>query len=195
MDIRRPTLGSLLVLALMTLASAGTGGRPAGEGVRLVGGTPQERLLADWALERYRAAGLELPPVEIHFHRDPARCRGNSGFYGSGRLDVCSVDNTVAYSRKVVVHELAHAWSEANLTVGDRERFLNLRGLQSWNSWEGPWGLRGFEQAAEIITWGVTGGAGTVLVPSDDAPEQLRSAYELLTGRPPLEAATRPVVT
>jgi hypothetical protein len=185
MDIKTPTLGCLLVLALVASAPALRASRPS-EGVQLVGGTPQERLLADWALERFRAAGLELPPVEIHFHDDPAGCQDNSGLYRSGRLDVCSVDNTVAYSRKVVVHELAHAWSEAHLTAEDRERFLDLRCLQSWNSREMPWGFRGFEQAAEIITWGVTGGAGTVLVPSDDAPEELRLAYELLAGRAPL---------
>ena len=186
MDIRRHTLESVLVLALAALVSGGTSGWPAEDPVRLVGGTPFDHRLVDWALERYEAAGLELPPVEIHFHRDPAGCRGNSGFYDSGRLDVCSVDNTVAYSRKVVVHELAHAWSEAHLTAEDQGRFLNLRGLRSWNSREIPWGLRGSEQAAEVITWGVTAGVGVaVLMPGDDAPEQLRSAYELLTGRAP----------
>lgn len=187
MDIRRLTLGSLFVVAL--LASAGTSGRPPVEGVRLIGGTPHEHQLADWALKRYQAGGLELPPVEIRFHRDPAGCLDNSGLYRSGRLDVCSVDNTVAYSRRVVVHELAHAWSEAHLTAGDREGFLNLRDLRSWNSRDVPWGLRGFEQAAEIITWGLGEGEMAPLLPTPVDAEALGSLYELLTGRAPITPA------
>lgn len=186
MDIRRLTLGSLLVAALLALAPAEASGGPPGEAVRLLGGTPQEHQLAHWALERYQAAGLDLPPIEIRFHRDPAGCLDNSGFYRSGRLHICSVDNTVAYSRKVVVHELAHAWSEAHLTAEDRERFLDIRELRSWNSLEVPWGLRGTEQAAEIITWGLGEGEIGPLLPAPVDTETLASLYELLTGCAPI---------
>jgi hypothetical protein len=194
MDIRRHARGSLLVLVLAILASAGAHSRPMNEGVRLVGGTSTEQGMVRWALERYQAAGLELPPVEVHFHPDPTGCGDNSGFYRGGRLDVCITGQAEPYARKVVVHELAHAWSEASLTAEDRERFLGLRDLPTWNSWGEPWGMRGCEQAAEIITWGVTGGAVTVLVPTDDAPEQLQTAYDLLTRHSPPGAASLPTV-
>jgi hypothetical protein len=193
MDIRRVALGLAFVVALLPLPSAGASGRPTQEGARLIGATPNERLLADWALERYRRAGLELPPVEIVFHRDPAACLDNSGLYRSGRLDVCAVDGMVAYSRKVLLHELAHAWIEADLTAGDRERFLELRGLPSWNSRAVPWGLRGCEQAAEIVTWGLGEGTIAPLLPTSVDTETLASLYEGLTGRAPITpAAGRP---
>ena len=190
MDITRHTLGFVFVVTLLVLAPAGASERPSAAGSRLVGGTPQEHLLVEWALERYEAAGLELPPLEIRFHRDPAGCVGNSGLYHSGGLDVCSADDTLAYSRKVVLHELAHAWSEGHLTAGDREEFLNIRDLRSWNSGEVPWGLRGNEQAAEIITWGLGEGEIAPMLPSPVDAEKLASLYEGLTGHAPINPAT-----
>jgi len=103
---------------------------------------------------------------------------------------VCSADDTLAYSRKVVLHELAHAWSEGHLTAGDREEFLNIRDLRSWNSGEVPWGLRGNEQAAEIITWGLGEGEIAPMLPSPVDAETLASLYEGLTGHAPINPAT-----
>ncbi len=151
--------------------------------------TPRERALTTWVLARYHSAGLELPAVEIEFHPTAAGCRDNSGFYRDFHLDMCIADQADEYARRVMVHELAHAWSEANLSPADRARFLRLRGLQTWNSWDQPWGLRGFEQAAEVLTWGVGDGATRILLPDRDDANGLTAAYESLTGRPPLERA------
>jgi hypothetical protein len=151
--------------------------------------TPRERALTTWVLARYRSAGLELPAVEIEFHPTGAGCRNNSGFYRASHLDMCIADQSDEYARRVMVHELAHAWSEFNLSADDRTRFLGLRGLQTWNSWDQPWGLRGFEQAAEVLTWGVGDGATRILLPDRDDVDALRVAYESLTGRPPLQRA------
>jgi hypothetical protein len=160
--------------------------RPEREIVRLHDATPREEALVDWAIGRYQAAGMWLPPIDVYFHADASACADNSGIYSGGRLDICSAHKATAYARKVLVHEMAHAWSDAHITPTTIEAFLDLRRLKSWGSWEEPWGLRGYEQAAEIITWGVGDGAIEPLLPTDDDPEQLEIAFQLLVGRPPL---------
>jgi hypothetical protein len=176
-------------IALLLLSSTLGMGQGEAAAPTIADATPRERALTTWVLARYRSAGLELPAVEIEFHPTAAGCRDNSGFYRASHLDMCIEDQSDEYARRVMVHELAHAWSEANLSPADRDRFLRLRGLQTWNSWNQPWGLRGFEQAAEVLTWGIGDGATRILLPDRDDPERLASAYESLTGRPPLQRA------
>jgi hypothetical protein len=182
MDTRTRTGARIVLAALaaLTLAGRWDGGRGPTEAIRLGAATPEQRAIVEWAIERYERAGLELPPLDVVFHDDPAGCRGNSGFYSPGRLDVCSTDDR-DYARKVVVHELAHAWSVANLSAEDRERFLDEQGLDRWSSWEVPWGMRGFERAAEIITWGVGDRSMRPLLPDRD-PADLEAVYRMLTG-------------
>lgn len=181
------------ILLLLTAAALWHGDVPASAGpITVEGATQAQRALVEWALGRYRRAGLELPPVDVHFHADPAGCGGNSGFYASGRLDMCVTEIT-PYARNVIVHELAHAWSDRNLSAEERDRFLHFRHLTAWDSWDDPWAYRGTEQAAEIITWGVGDRAIPPLLEDDDDPEQLLAAYEVLTGgAPPARLAEGP---
>jgi hypothetical protein len=181
----------LLRPVALVLLSTTLGMRPSETpGPSVAADTPRERELATWVLARYRSAGLELPAVEIEFHPDPSGCRDNSGFYRANHLDVCIADQADAYARRVLVHELAHAWSESSLTAADRARFLRLRGLDTWNSWDEPWGARGFEQAAEVLTWGVGDGATRILLPDHDDAASLTRAYLSLTGlQPPAHEA------
>jgi hypothetical protein len=155
-------------------------------GVTVVAQTLQQRQIADWALDRYAEAGLRLPPIEIVFHPAPTGCRGNSGWYGGGRIDLCVTEQTVAYARRTLVHELGHAWVESALTEAERDAFMRERGLESWNSREVPWVERGFEQAAELITWGVGARETRILLPDHDDPESLGAAFEVLTGAQPV---------
>lgn len=60
-----------------------------------------------------------------------------------------------------------------------RERFLELRGLESWNGGDVPWRERGFEHAAEILAWHLGDRVLTPTVP-DNEPEQLEAAVEAL---------------
>jgi hypothetical protein len=171
--------------ALIVLA-ASLGQSPVASSAPTIGAaSPGERALAVWALARYSDAGLELPGVEIDFHRDPSGCRGNSGFYLDLHLDVCVAGQSDAYARRVLVHELAHAWSDARLSLEERDRFLRLRGLDSWDSSDDPWAGRGFEQAAEVMTWALGDGATRILLPDRDDPEGLTTAYRSLTGLVP----------
>jgi len=56
-----------------------------------------------------------------------------------------------------------------------------VRGLRAWNSSADPWGLRGYEQAAEILAWGLGERILTPTIPDND-PERIAASYELLTG-------------
>ncbi|MBA3552099.1 MAG: hypothetical protein H0W27_04425 [Actinobacteria bacterium] len=81
---------------------------------------------------------------------------------------------------------MAHGWAGSNLSSGERARFLELRGLTTWNDHGADWNERGSEHAAEIMSWAL-GDQGTgINTPSipDNSIEQLTAAYELLTGNP-----------
>jgi hypothetical protein len=174
--------------ASILLGSFGrAGARPPSVVVR--DGDPFQRSAATWAIGRYEVAELELPAIEIAFHPNAAACGGNSGFTSGGRIDLCTTSPSLNYLRATLLHEIAHAWLEAHLTDRSRRAFLDLRGLQTWTSPHTPWGLRGVEQAAEIMAWGL--GDGTIQAWFDHEPtEELGVAFELLTERQPLNPET-----
>jgi hypothetical protein len=177
-------IGSRIVVATAAVLTLG----PAQMRATVIGpiavrdATAEQLQLTHWAVQRYEAAGLKLPYVELTFHADPSGCGDNSGFFsGSGRLDMC-VPGTSPLARNVLVHELAHAWCETHLNASDERRFLAFRDLTAWNSYDVPWGLRGMEQAAEIIDWAVGDRMIPPLLPDGtDHPAQLRAAYRELT--------------
>jgi hypothetical protein len=138
-----------------------------------------------WAVGRYRAAGLELPALEVAFHRSVSACGGNSGFASGVRIDLCTTSPSLGYLRATVLHEIAHVWLERHVSDGLRAAFIDLRGLQTWSSPDAPWGLQGVEQAAETLAWGLGDGTVEALV-ADDDPEELADAFELLTRSRPL---------
>ncbi len=123
-------IGTVAVLAI-ALSSSGrpsAGQASAPRGVTVLGGTSEQRELAHWAVGQFDAAGLELPSIEIRFHADARGCGGHLGYSRGGIVDVCST-LVNAMSRRIVLHELAHAWAAVNVTGADRARFLRLRGL------------------------------------------------------------------
>jgi len=80
-----------------------------------------------------------------------------------------------------MLHEIGHIWLDANTTQSLRDRFLEFRGLRSWDASSDPWELRGYEQGAEIMSWALGEWILTAQIPNND-PEQLAPAFELLTG-------------
>ena len=152
---------------------------------RITGGTPAQQAMARWAVSRFEAEGLKLPALEIRFHRSTNGCEGRMGGYSNGTADLCGV-HVNWMSRGDLLHEMAHAWVEANVSADLEARFLRLRQLETWNDHAMDWEARGTEHAAEIISWVVDGqptGKQQASIPRND-PEQLADAYELLTGRP-----------
>lgn len=144
--------------------------------------------LAAWALDRYARADLDLPEVEIHVHEGLTACDGGFGLHTPGdagsRIDICS--DPQVDSRWIILHELGHAWAATNLSATQRVDFVELRGLELWNSSDDRWNQRGTEHAAEILAWGV---AETSRLPGRIADHDLGSvteAFRVLTGTEPI---------
>ena len=158
--------------------------------------TDAERTLIDWATHRFVSAGLTPPSVVFVFHPSTIDCDGRVGLYyrQSDTLHMCRLD------KHTILHELAHAWVDQNLTSATKAAFVTSRDLTTWNGPDTPWELRGTEHAAETIAWalldrnrlvrwvGEDGGESyRLLTIPDSGPAQLASAFELLTGAEPTE--------
>jgi len=115
--------------ALVRAADASVEIRP---DVPIYGATAEQIDLGRWAVRRLEA-GLEAPPVEIHFHQELSDCGGHLGFARDGRIDLCTtlVD---ASARRALLHEIGHIWLDVTTTGSLRDRFLESRGLRSWNA-------------------------------------------------------------
>ncbi|GMQ86652.1 MAG: hypothetical protein BMS9Abin07_2239 [Acidimicrobiia bacterium] len=175
---------SRILFAALLAFSGFTATPAASSGITLVGGTEQDHADVAWASERFDKAGLVLPPVVVEFHADDAGCDGYDGVFRGGedpfRIDVCNAN------RYIVMHELAHAWDQHNLTDEMREEFMELRGLTSWNG-SGSWKERGVEAVAEVITWGLYDHDITA---DREQKREKERAFELITGESPRRQAT-----
>jgi hypothetical protein len=166
-------------------ASAGGDPLPLVGRILLVGArSPSQFDLARWAVGRYERAGLRLPLVVVVLHDEESECHDRRGYYLGGRVDLCTGTRTDPQVRDTFLHELAHAWTDANLEHADAAAFMRLRGLRSWNSANVFWPVRGFEQAAEVISWTL---GERVLSPEipDHEPAEMLVAYRVLTGDEP----------
>lgn len=181
MDTRR-WIGWLAVVAFGATVLAARGTDPT---VGIIGGTPEQRAMADWAVGRFEAGNLTLPSLEVRFHRDRSGCHDRLGYYEDGIASVCAV-HVNQMSRRMMLHEMAHAWVEANVSAGLRERFLRLRQLETWNDQEVAWDERGTEHAADIISWALHDQGTGILLPSipRNSVDELAVGFALLTGRP-----------
>jgi hypothetical protein len=182
---RARRVAELLVAGVLVAATLGAGG--GGTQITITGGTPEQHDMARWAIERFHAHGFELPALEIRFHEDRAECRGRMGYYEAGVVSVCRVKvRADDWAARELLHEMAHGWLETNVVGAVRERFLELRGLRTWNDHDAEWEARGFEHGAEIVAWAIGGQAGGILLPSipDNSVARLARAYEALTGGP-----------
>ena len=149
-------------------------------GVVVFAQDPAQRRLAEWAVARFERAELDPPTVEIHFHGSSSWCGGHLGYARGGRVDVCTIlENEMA--RRNLLHELGHIWIDQNVSQADRDRFLELRGLWTWNASTVDWGDRGYEQGAEIMAWALGDRILTAQIPQNDAA-RLAEGFELLTG-------------
>lgn len=194
MDTATRTLANrialIVCLALAALAFGSRAPVAAARPMVISGATAAEERTIDWAFHRFKAGGLEgMPPLEVYLHGSRDSCNGNLGLYLAGRIDLCTKGLLQPYGRDFALHEMAHAWTEAN---GSRERlgrFMRTRGIATWNDRHLPWRERGAEQAAEIISWGLGEGEIQPVLPTPVDAETLASLYELLTGRAPITPA------
>jgi hypothetical protein len=146
----------------------------------------EQRAMAEWALGRYQAAGLEFPPLVIEFAgRDLARCDGAPG---RTYLDETTAVVKMCWNaRFILLHELAHVWASHNLPAAKHEPFMAMRAdAISWASSEVAWAQRGSEHAANVIAWGVLEDPFPISRTYPNDPDALRDAFVFLTGIEPL---------
>ena len=196
----RPT--RILVLALILISTGGdpveSPTEPWPDSIRLVDliGDPHQVdgivEVYRWTLGRYEAMGLELPAMTVTFHRERSNCWDFQGLWISGedgmRVEICVGGEMKR--RRILLHELAHAWLADNLDQADRDEFVARHGLAGWSGLHIEHDLQGVEHAAEVIVWGLD----EVCRPSHwlsgmSDPTELVEEFELLTNRSPLCAS------
>ena len=195
MDIATRTRSRRIALLLcLGIAAASLGGQrsaPAHPSLEIHGASATEERAIDWSIRRFREAGLDgMPTLEVYLHGSHDACAGGLGLYHAGRIDLCTEDSSEPYQRKFALHEMAHAWTEANVDSAVLQRFMEIRGVDAWNDRiADAWKERGTEQSAEIITWGLGEGEIAPLLPEAVDVPTLARLYELLTGRAPITPA------
>jgi hypothetical protein len=146
-------------------------------------------------LARFDSAGLE-PPVTPAIAFDPydERCAQAAGWFdlATHRILICDDADSICTDgrcwgepslRRVLRHELAHAWVETYAAAAARQSFLRTVGATEWEDPQQTATLRGIEWAAETVAWGVARD-GSSTPPSLRHPDcaVLALAYLSLTG-------------
>lgn len=144
--------------------------------VQVRGGTGQQRTAVEQAVAVYTRRNLMLPGLTVRIHSDEVECDGHGGIFrysGSDlNIDLCS---DLPY---VIIHELGHAWTHANMTAADRRSYAQTRGLPTWNDWSYEWKERAAEDAAFVLQQNLM---ATTRVRATARWDDLISAFEALT--------------
>ena len=105
------------------------------------------------ALDRFDEAGLDLPPLIIEIHDSEESCDGHGGLFvpssDVSRVELCSPETFI------LLHELGHAWESISMTDPEREAFVELAELPSWDDRSTAWKDRGREVVANTIATGL----------------------------------------
>lgn len=138
--------------------------------------------------------GFAVPEFLARFHTTDEPCKGHRGLHvvtsdGVSTIHVCAThDNPLVIEmvrERTLMHEVAHAWVDQNVSADQVIAFMDLRCLRVWDDGTvAAWGELGAEHAAEILLWGMTGETRNInfRIPDDDV-EELRAAYDILIGR------------
>lgn len=160
--------------------------------VRILDPTPDHHALVDWAIGLYQAAGLELPPLRVDFASGTDRCpAGVDGRFVPGEPEslvlLCpAAGANDLHRRHIILHEFAHAWDYHQLSDPQRDAFLELRSAEAWRSPDLAWWEMGSEQAAEIMTWGLSDQPLPIIKIYRNSCQDLHAGYQLLVSSPPL---------
>ena len=187
-------------LTVMTPPSAATGdgagqSSPSSEPrVQLIDLSPAQSDVVNEAVALFADAGLVLPGLIVRGSSDDEVCGGRDGRHrsleGWSEIDLCTREAS-AWERRVVLHELAHAWSSHGLTEERKAAFQALRGWTYWEAYDhAEWRDNGTEQAAEIVAWGVNDHAAPTVQIGHSTCAELRTGYLTLTGSQPRHGLT-----
>ena len=190
----RRIIATLLASSLLNVPSAVTPPTDCSD-INIVAVTDHQAEIAAWALGRYEAAGLELPPLTIEFlNPTPTGC-GNAA--GRAHIDESPIRIEICWSNPfILLHELAHIWEASNFPEAKHSTFNAMRiNVESWASPDVPWNQRGREHAANIIAWGLLEQPFPISRTYPNNPDQRRDAYHYLTGKQPLHDGGPPIAT
>ncbi len=149
------------------------------------------RELADWAVELFEQAGLDLPRLRFVHHMGATEpCRGRAGLHHvvdeMSVIEICATEADRPI-RVMILHETAHAWAARDLTPERKSDFQELRGWTYWRDYEAaPWHENGTEQAAEIMVWGLIDEPLGMARIYQTTCADLEAGYRTLTGTAPL---------
>ena len=186
----------LAVAALMSVSVDSTADSAAHHGaatpppVELVQMPPEFAAAAEWAIDLFHQAELELPPLRYGFHGDnPAPCADRPGLHhvinGVNVIEICTSEMT-SPMQGMLLHETAHAWIDHNLTDERKAAFQQLRGWTYWRDYDAAaWHENGTEQAAEIMVWGLIDRPLEMVRINQNSCEELDAGYRTLTGQAP----------
>lgn len=176
-------------------------------------GSPSLAALVGWGLARFDLAGLALPDVRrVTFTQFTDYCTEVEGrtirlpdedpvtgqaAAGGWEIVLCFADDDVYIDdrgadpservRYVVLHELAHVWTDQNLDDARRNRLLEWLDVPTWNDRSDDWDRRGTEWAASFIAWGLMDVPMPLYELGDPPLEERLDGFQLLTGRRPLQ--------
>ncbi len=182
----------IIELTLVVTALVGGLGREASEVPAVTGSAALQGHLAA-ALALFDEHGLPQPDLaEVRFDSTDPRCEGRYGLYdGTSRsvLLCFDADTMILGSdetlhrreQRVLLHELAHAWTETHTGTDQREQFMGVHGVERWNDLGDRWHTRGTEIAAETFVWVLTDGANTPRSLASVDETLLRQGFAVLT--------------
>lgn len=147
--------------------------------------------MAEWAIDLFDRAGLDLPPLRfVHHNGDTTACSGHPGLHhrvdGINVIEICTADISLP-TQVMILHETAHAWADHALPDDRKAKFQELRGWEHWRAHdELAWHENGTEQAAEIMVWGLIDRPMAMLRIHQAGCADLDTGYRTLTGQAPL---------
>lgn len=138
--------------------------------------------LARFGIQRYAAAGLDLPHVEIWMGDNPSDCiHPNTGDPSLG-FATWRGDQAIVYhcgDRFVMLHELAHILDRHIVTEPMRTAFLELRGLEVWQD-PTSWLASGEEHFADVLAWGLDEHTRSDVTTEPNDEASLETAYSFI---------------
>lgn len=139
--------------------------------------TAEQQELVYFGLSRFEEQGLTLPEIQFEFFSTTMDCEGHLGmfFHDTNTLRMCSLD------KKTMLHELAHGWARGVLTEDEKQAFMELRGVASWNGPNGAWEDCGSEHVAEVIAWALLDEQNSQLFLIDDLNGQKKPEFRLFS--------------
>lgn len=182
---------AVLIATLVAVASQGFASDVA---PAVVNATPRLEAHVEEALGRFSALALPEPTLEaVVFDPDDEFCQryvGRYTFTTRTALICFDADEMLLGSdemlhpkeERVLLHEFAHAWTDQFTTAAERQAFMALHGVASWNGQDDRWHERGIEIAADTFAWVLSGRDEPPRHLASIDPAVLLDGFEVLTG-------------